>query len=217
MVGSDYIPQSSKCDAEINSTFVNTVHDCAFVCIIFCCCRPYAPGIYNQAHVIGWRLATDAVHAAGGLMFCQLWHVGRVAHPLHQSGQPPIAPSAIAAVGGKFRLIAGRPGYAKPKAIQDPKEVVAQFKRAAELAKEAGFDGVELHSANGYLSHQFLDTGSNHRQDEYGGDYKKRSKFTLECIDAIVSVWGPRRVGIKLSPGGGYNVSIACPFPFLFG
>jgi len=145
------------------------------------------------------------VHEKGGVIIQQLWHIGRVAHPLHQSGRLPIAPSAVAAVGGKFRLIQGRPGYVTPVALKNPKEIVEKFRQAAILSKEAGFDGAELHSANGYLSHQFLDTCSNQRTDEYGGSYKNRCRFTLECIDAIIGVWGPKRVGIKLSPGGGYN------------
>ena len=117
-----------------------------------------APGIWSDDHVAGWKLVTNAVHEAGGSIVCQLWHLGRVCHPYHQCGLPNVGPSAIAAKGGAFRLLNGRPGYVTPKAIADPEHYVALYKAAAVKAKEAGFDGVELHSANGYLVHQFLDT-----------------------------------------------------------
>ena len=138
-------------------------------------------------------------------MYMQLWHVGRVAHPLLQNGRPNVGPSALAAKGGKFRQLEGSPGYVTPEAIKDPEHYIALYKRAAQNAKVAGFDGVELHGANGYLSHQFLDNTSNHRTDQWGGSAENRCRFTLRVIDELSNVYGNDRVGIKLSPGGGYN------------
>lgn len=166
---------------------------------------PHAPGLWSSEHAAGWKKVTDAVHAKNGLIFAQLWHLGRVCHPLHQCGQPNVGPSAIAAKGGKFRKLAGEPGYVTPKAIEDPKSYVLKYKQAAVYAKEAAFDGVELHAANGYLAHQFLESHSNQRTDNYGGSIENRARFVLEAIDELISVYGPQRVGIKLSPGGGFN------------
>lgn len=166
---------------------------------------PDAACIFNEAHVQGWKKVTDAVHKEGGLIFCQLWHIGRVAHPLHQCGLPPIGPSAVKAAGGKFRLLQGEPGYVEPVAIDRPELIIEQYRRAAELCKKAGFDGVEVHSANGYLPHQFLDSTANIRTDEWGGSPQKRCKFTLAAIDAAIDVYGAGKVGIKLSPSGGFN------------
>jgi 2,4-dienoyl-CoA reductase-like NADH-dependent reductase (Old Yellow Enzyme family) len=167
---------------------------------------PFAPGIWSAEQVAGWKKVTDAVHAKGSKIFCQLWHIGRVAHPLHQAGQPCVGPSAIAAKGGKFRLLVGAPAYVQPKAIEDPSVYVRMFATAAVNAKKAGFDGVEIHAANGYLPNQFLESHSNKREDKYGGSAANRVRFVLEIADAIIeSGWHPSRVGIKLSPGGGYN------------
>jgi len=135
----------------------------------------------------------------------QLWHLGRVVHPLHQGGRPAYAPSAVRAKGGKFRLLAGLPGYQMPAAIGDPEEFVVLHRAEAIAAKAAGFDGVELHSANGYLSHQFLDPTCNIRTDKWGGSIENRCRFTLRCVDEMIDVWGADRVGVKLSPCGGYN------------
>ncbi|CAF1273848.1 unnamed protein product [Adineta steineri] len=164
-----------------------------------------APGIYSDEQVAGWKKIVDSVHAHNGHIFLQLWHVGRVAHPLLQDGRPNVAPSAIAAKGGKFRQLEGHPGFVAPTAIDDPEHYIALYKRAAERAKEAGFDGVELHSANGYLSHQFIDNTSNQRTDQWGGSVENRCRFPLRIIDEISGVFGNDRVGIKLSPSGGYN------------
>jgi len=169
---------------------------------------PYAPGIFTSEQVEGWRKVTNAVHKKGGLIISQLWHVGRLSHPLHQAGQLPPAPSAIAArkgLGGKFRLLPGIPEYITPKEIVDPTYLIEEFKRGAINAKLADFDGVELLAGGGYLPQQFLDSGSNHRTDEWGGDYKQRCTFLLRVMDALIDVWGPRRVGVKFSPAGGYN------------
>jgi 2,4-dienoyl-CoA reductase-like NADH-dependent reductase (Old Yellow Enzyme family) len=166
---------------------------------------PQAPGLFTPDQVAGWKAVTDAVHKEGSLIVCQLWHLGRVLHPLHQGGKPNVGPSAVAARGGKFRLLAGEPGYQTPVAIADPEIYVTMFREAAVAAKAAGFDGVQLHSANGYLPNTFLDTLSNQRQDKWGGSVENRCRFSLRCIDELITVYGADRVGIKLSPVGGYN------------
>ncbi|KAF8911322.1 hypothetical protein CPB85DRAFT_1375880 [Mucidula mucida] len=168
-----------------------------------------APGIWNQEQVDAWKKITDAVHDAGSVIFAQLWHVGRVAHPNAPeqiaAGVPVYAPSALAARGGKFRFLEGEPGYVTPTAIDDPWKLVAVFKQAAINAKEAGFDGVEIHGANGYLVQQFLDSTSNQRTDQWGGSVENRSRFGLEVLKAAIDVWGAGRVAIKLNPAGGNN------------
>ncbi|KAK0194713.1 FMN-linked oxidoreductase [Armillaria mellea] len=168
-----------------------------------------APGIWSQDQVKGWEKVTDAVHAQRGVIFAQLWHLGRISHPdapeQIASGQPVYAPSAIAAQGGKFRFLPGQPGYVTPTEIDDPCTLLAQWKQAAVNAKEAGFDGVEIHGANGYLVHQFLDSTSNHWIDEWGGSVQNRARFALEVVKTAADVWGAERVGIKLNPAGGYN------------
>lgn len=145
-------------------------------------------------------------------MFAQLWHLGRVCHPLHQCGLPAVGPSSIPAKGGNFRLLASpnkdKPlGYVQhPEAIKDPKHYVQLFAKSAEYAKQAEFDGVELHCANGYLPNQFLDSNANKRTDEYGGSIENRCRFVLESVEALIKSFGSsKRVGIKLSPQGGYN------------
>ncbi|KDR80287.1 hypothetical protein GALMADRAFT_265447 [Galerina marginata CBS 339.88] len=169
---------------------------------------PHAPGLWDDKHVEGWKNINDAVHAAGGKIYAQLWHVGRAAHPDAEqqklAGEPVWAPSAISARGGKFRTIPGTPGYATPTAIDDPWRLVAQFKHAAVNAKKAGFDGVELHGANGYIINQFLDNTANHRIDQWGGSKENRSRLGLEVLKALVEVFG-KNVAVKLSPAGGYN------------
>ncbi|KAF5353841.1 hypothetical protein D9758_010590 [Tetrapyrgos nigripes] len=172
---------------------------------------PHAPGIWSQEQVNAWKKVTDAVHAEGGLIFAQLWHVGRVAHPEAPeqiaSGEPVYAPSAIAARGGKFRHIPGKPDatYVTPTGIPNPKTLVDIFTKAAINAKEANFDGVEFHGAHGYVLTQFLESGANHRTDEWGGSVANRIRIVLEAIDEVSKIYGPERVGIKLSPAGGPN------------
>lgn len=168
---------------------------------------PNTPGIYTDAQVDGWKKVTQAVHAKGGRIFLQLWHVGRISHPTFQpEGVLPVGPSAIAPKGkawtGKAMV-----DFVTPRALtrEEIPGVVAEYVRGARLAKEAGFDGVEIHNANGYLLDQFLRSGSNQRTDEYGGDYMKRARLSLEVTAAVVSVWGSDRVGIRLSPGGVFN------------
>jgi len=160
------------------------------------------PGNYSDAQVAGWRLVTDAVHARGGRIVLQLWHVGRVSHPLLQPGGAlPVAPSAIAPVGialtpnGKLPFVA-------PRALEADEipGIVAQFAQGAHNARAAGFDGVEIHGANGYLIDQFIRDGSNQRTDEYGGSLENRIRFLREVLDAVIGVWGADRVGLRLSP-----------------
>lgn len=159
------------------------------------------PGIYSSEQVAGWREVTEAVHAKGGRIFLQLWHSGRVSHPSLLGGELPVAPSAVAAVGELHTPDGKRPMEA-PRALETHEipEIVEQFRKGAENALAAGFDGVELHGAFGYLIDQFLQDGSNQRTDEYGGSIEKRSRFLLEVVEAVSSVWGADRVGIKLSP-----------------
>ena len=167
------------------------------------------PGIYSQEHVEGWKKVTDAVHEKGGLIFCQLHHVGRVAHPgtrvQRESGQPVLGPSPIAARGGKFRNVPGGPGYTTPTPIQDPMEIVELYGRAARLAKEAGFDGVEIHNANGYLPMQFLESHSKKRTDKWGGPIENRMRFSLTVLAKLNEHFPYHRIGVKLAPCGGYN------------
>jgi N-ethylmaleimide reductase len=159
------------------------------------------PGMHAPEQVAGWKVITEAVHKAGGRIFAQLWHVGRVSHPDFHGGALPVAPSAIAAVGEVF-TINGRQKLETPRALtlSEIPDVVEQFRRAAMNAKEAGFDGVELHGANGYLLDQFLRDGANHRTDRYGGSIQNRARLPLEVTDAVIGVWGPSRVGYKISP-----------------
>ena len=161
------------------------------------------PGIWSAEQIAGWRAVTDAVHAAGGRMLLQLWHVGRISDPSFLDGRAPVAPSAIAARGEVSLLRPKRP-FPLPRALatEEVKEVVAAFRRGAENAQAAGFDGVELHGANGYLLDQFLQDGSNHRDDEYGGPVENRARLLLEATDAAIAVWGAARVGVHLAPRG---------------
>lgn len=168
---------------------------------------PATPGIFTQAHVAGWRGVTDAVHAAGGRIFLQLWHVGRISHPTFQpDGALPVAPSALAPKGKVFTG-AAMEDYVTPRALETSEipGIVAEYAHGARLAKEAGFDGVEIHAANGYLIDQFLRDGSNRRTDGYGGSPENRCRLALEITQAVVKVWGADRVGIRLSPGGVFN------------
>ncbi len=162
----------------------------------------WTPGLYNEAQVEGWRRATDAVHTAGGRIFAQIWHVGRISHvSLQPGGGSPVAPSAIRAKTRTF-LETGFSEVSEPRALSlaDIAGVVADFGAAAANAKRAGFDGVELHGANGYLIDQFLRDGTNQRSDSYGGSVENRARFALEVVDAVLKVWPAGRVGIRLAP-----------------
>jgi N-ethylmaleimide reductase len=171
------------------------------------------PGLHSAAQVAGWKTVVDAVHRAGGKIFAQLWHVGRVSHPDFHDGALPVAPSALPVEGEAFTS-RGRTKLVTPRALATDElpDIVAQFRHAAENAKAAGFDGVELHGANGYLLDQFLRDGANHRTDAYGGDVQNRARLPLEVTDAVIGVWGAQRVGYKLSPYfAGYSMSDSNP------
>ena len=162
----------------------------------------WTPGVYSEAQVAGWRKVTDAVHAAGGCIFIQLWHVGRVSHvSLQAGGQAPVAPSAILSRTKTF-IEGGFAETSMPRALEthEVQRVVADFGRAAANAKAAGFDGVEIHGANGYLVDQFLRDGSNTRDDLYGGGIENRARFALEVVDEIAKVWPASRIGIRMAP-----------------
>lgn len=171
------------------------------------------PGIHSAEQVAGWKTITDTVHRAGGKMFAQLWHVGRVSHPDFHDGALPVAPSSLPVEGEAFTT-RGRTKLVTPRALETSElpGIVAQFRTAAENAKAAGFDGVELHGANGYLLDQFLRDGANRRTDAYGGSLGNRARLPLEVTDAVIGVWGPQRVGYKLSPYfSGYSMSDSNP------
>lgn len=161
------------------------------------------PGIWSPEQVDGWRLVTDAVHAAGGRIFLQLWHVGRVSDPVFLDGALPVAPSAIAP-GGHVSLVRPQRPYVTPRALEldEIPGVVAAFRRGAENARAAGFDGVEVHGANGYLLDQFLQDSANRRTDAYGGSIENRARLLLEVVDAAIDVWSATRVGVHLAPRG---------------
>jgi 2,4-dienoyl-CoA reductase-like NADH-dependent reductase (Old Yellow Enzyme family) len=161
------------------------------------------PGIWSPEQVEGWKLVTRSVHEAGGRILLQLWHVGRVSHPSYLDGESPVAPSAIAPEGHPSLLRPIRP-YVTPRALlrEEIPGVVAAFQQGAENARLAGFDGVEIHGANGYLLDQFLQDTTNRRTDDYGGSIENRARFMLEVTDAVVSVWGAGRVGMHLAPRG---------------
>jgi N-ethylmaleimide reductase len=168
---------------------------------------PATPGIYTDEQVAGWRRATDAVHERGGKIFLQLWHVGRISHPsLQPNGELPVAPSAVAPSGNSSTYEGPKP-FETPRALATAEipGVIAEFANGALLAKRAGFDGVEIHAANGYLIDQFLQDNTNLRTDEYGGSVENRARFLLEVTEAVVGVWGADRVGVRLSPRGTFN------------
>ena len=175
--------------------------------------NPGTPGIYSDAQVAGWRGVAEAVHAKGGLIFLQLWHVGRVSHSSFQPGGAlPVAPSAVAITGhGILAMTAdGRMvPYETPRALETSEigEIVAAFRQAAKNAHTAGFDGVEIHGANGYLLEQFLQSHTNLRTDRYGGSIENRARLLLEIAEAAIGVWGANRVGVRLSPYGIANGS----------
>ena len=165
------------------------------------------PGIYSPAHAAGWRLVTDAVHAAGGRIFLQLWHGGRACHPLLNNGAQPVGASALAITGDEVHTPAGKQPYVVPHVLRDEElpGIVAGFRRAAAYAQHAGFDGVEVHGANGYLLDQFLRDGSNRRDGPYGGPLEHRARLLLEVLAAVCEVWSGDRVGLRLSPLNSYN------------
>lgn len=167
---------------------------------------PATPGIYSDEQVAGWRQVTDAVHAEGGHIFLQLWHCGRVSHPDFHGGEPAVAPSSIRPAGEAFTFTGLKP-FETPRelGISEIADVIGDYRKGAENAIAAGFDGVEIHGANGYLLDQFLRDGSNQRSDLYGGSIENRARLMLEVVEAVCSVVGSDRVGIRISPIQPFN------------
>lgn len=165
---------------------------------------PNTPGIYSKKQITQWKKVTDKVHAKGGKIFVQLWHVGRVSHPSFRNGEPTIAPSAVALEG---RVPRTDLEYGTPRALETKEvyEIIEDYKQAALNAIEAGFDGVEIHGANGYLIDQFFHQHTNKREDEFGGSLKARAKFAMEIVNEIINAIGKDRVGIRLSPGAYFH------------
>lgn len=164
---------------------------------------PDTPGIWSGEQVEGWKLVTDAVHKAGGKIVCQLWHVGRISDPSYLNGELPVSASAVKPAG-HVSLIRPMKEFVTPRALETAEipAVIEAYRVGAENARKAGFDGVELHGANGYLPEQFLHSSTNQRTDQYGGSLENRARFMLEATDALISVWGAGRVGVHLSPRG---------------
>ncbi|MFF7397772.1 alkene reductase [Achromobacter sp. NPDC008082] len=160
-----------------------------------------SPGLWSTEQVKGWRKITAAVHEKGGLIAAQLWHVGRISDPIFLNGELPVAPSAIAA-GGHVSHVRPKRAYVTPRALETAEVagVLEAYRHGAKMAQEAGFDGVEVHAANGYLLDQFLQDSTNHRTDQYGGSLENRARLLLEVVDACVEIWGAGRVGVHLSP-----------------
>lgn len=168
----------------------------------------HAPGIYNKAQTEAWKQVTQSVHDQGSVIFVQLWHTGRASHSSFQeNGQLPVAPSAIKIEGSEAHTANGKQPYEVPRAldIEEIPGVVEDYRKAAENAKEAGFDGVEIHGANGYLINEFLDSRANQRTDEYGGSLENRYRFLKEVIEAVKTVFPTNRIGVRLSPNGVFN------------
>lgn len=167
----------------------------------------HEPGIYGAPQVAGWKRVTDAVHAAGGRIVLQLWHGGRACHPDLNDDAQPVAPSALRIENDQVHTPKGKVDYVVPRALDDAElpDIVAGFAAAARNALAAGFDGVEVHGANGYLLDEFLRDGSNRRSGPYGGPIEHRARLLLEVLEAVCGVWGSRRVGLRVSPLNGYN------------
>ena len=165
------------------------------------------PGIHSDAQVAGWKKVTDAVHSADGKIVLQLWHGGRACHSLLNNGNQPVAPSPLPIRNDETHTPQGKKPYETPRELRDDEipGIIAGFRRAAENAKTAGFDGVEIHGANGYLLDEFLRDGSNQRSGPYGGSVENRARLLLEVTDAVVSVWGADRIGVRISPLNSYN------------
>lgn len=166
----------------------------------------YDPGIYSKEQIEGWKLTTEAVHKAGGRIFMQIWHAGRSAHPLFNGGKEAVGPSAIA-IDEETHTPEGKKPYTVPHAltVSEIADIVSDFRQGAINAKEAGFDGVEIHAANGYLIDQFLRESANQRTDEYGGSFENRARFLTQVLDAVTEVMGSGRVGVRLSPLNSFN------------
>ena len=167
---------------------------------------PHTPGIHTSAQVEGWKKVTKAVHEKGGRIFLQLWHVGRISHPAFHNGALPFAPSAIKPLGSIYTP-EGMKEFVTPHSmsIDEIKTVVSQYVQGAKNAMDSGFDGVEIHGANGYLIDQFLRDGTNHREDVYGGSIENRARFLLEIVRGVISAIGSDKTGVRLSPSGTFN------------
>jgi N-ethylmaleimide reductase len=165
------------------------------------------PGIYSKAQVDGWSKVTGAVHKQGGRIILQLWHGGRACHPYFNAGAQPVAPSPVAITGDEIHTPEGNKPYVVPRELRDDElpYIIAGFRNAAQNAKAAGFDGVEIHGANGYLLDEFMRDGSNKRVGPYGGAIASRTRLLLEATDAAIDVWGADRVGVRISPLNSYN------------
>jgi len=168
---------------------------------------PLTPGLYTQDQVNAWKKVTQAIHEKGGVIYAQLWHTGRVGHSLVKNGELPVAPSAIGIQGQQHFTMEGMKDYETPRAltIEETKQIVQEYKQAAIKAMEAGFDGIELHAAFGYLPNQFLADSSNFRTDEYGGSIENRNRFVLDVMQEIVAAIGENKAAIRLSPTSTYN------------
>lgn len=167
---------------------------------------PFTPGIHTDEQIKGWKKVTDAVHESDGRIFAQIWHVGRISHPDFHNGDKPVAPSAIKPEGQAFTA-EGLKDFEEPRALKADEipGIIEDFAQAARNALEAGFDGVEIHGANGYLIDQFIQNGTNQRTDKYGGSVENRARFALEVTKAVVDAVGAEKVGIRLSPSGEFN------------
>jgi N-ethylmaleimide reductase len=166
-----------------------------------------SPGIYTDAMEAGWRLITNTVHARGGRIFLQLWHMGRASHSDFHGGRPPVSASAVRISGDGIHTPVGKQPYETPRSLEthEVAAVVADYAAAAARARSAGFDGVEIHAANGYLIDQFLQSKTNLRTDDYGGSIEKRCRFLMDVVTAVSKVWPSRRVGVRISPNGVFN------------
>ncbi len=167
----------------------------------------HSPGIYTDAMVEGWKKTTEAVHAKGGKLFLQLWHTGRASHSDFHGGELPVAASAIKINGDQIHTPVDKKDYETPRALEtnEISSLVADYKKAAANAKAAGFDGIEIHSANGYLLNTFLESKTNHREDQYGGSIENRSRLLKEVVEAVTEVFPANRVGVRVSPNGVFN------------
>lgn len=166
-----------------------------------------SPGIYTDEMAEGWKLITNAVHEEGGVIFLQLWHTGRASHSSFHAGRPAVAPSAIKINEEYIHTPTGKQPHEVPRALETSEisRIVGDYRQAAERAKRAGFDGVEIHAANGYLIDAFLQSKTNHRTDQYGGSVENRYRFLKEVVEGVISAWPAQRVGVHLSPNGSYN------------
>jgi len=177
-----------------------------------------SPGIYNDAQQVGWKKITEALHERKTPIFLQLWHCGRASHSSFHNGQPAVSASAIKISGDSIHTPKGKQPYETPRALETAEipAVVEDYRQAADRAKAAGFDGIEIHAANGYLIDQFLQSKTNHRTDAYGGSLENRFRFLKEIMEAVLTVWSAARVGVRLSPNGNFNDMGAPDFREMF-